>query len=536
MTDVVTGCKLHAAGLRRLRPLCVMLCVVVMAPFAAFAALPETVSLTVGDIHPLNVKAVQRIAIGDPEVMDVTVLTEDELLIRALKAGTTTLLVWDADGQQTTQLTVTARVAEQRTEEQVSRLLERLGFRSVTFRAEGEKLFLVGDVSNEAEQQRLEQVMAKYPLITNLVAVREAPPKPEVVPEAVQLAVQVIELSQTDLEKLGVKWSETIKFTEQTMSAASYYDTVFRIGEKVSRDPFTQTLNALVRNNKARILAEPKLLTSSGKEATSFMGQEIPIVSATSAGTGVSQGTISSTVEFKEVGVTLKILPTVLSDGQRIKMQLQAEVSFLDTSTAIQVGSATVPGLKTRKVQTEVVTETGQTIVIAGLLQSEESNSVDQLPALGGIPVLGRLFRSPQLENRRTELVITVTPELQLDAGQATDRRLALEQAMAVAEVTGSTEDPRLRYALMIQERIAKALRYPQRERDLSIAGRVKLKLHLFTDGTLTRATVAESSGIEALDMEALKAAETQAPFPPFPSQVVERELWLDVPVIFRPS
>lgn len=531
------GCKPQAASRRFPLPqlFCAVLLLTALVPVVAHAALPESLSLTVGEVQPLKVNAVQRIVIGDPDVIDITVVTEHELLVRALKAGATTLIVWDADGQQTAKLTVAQR-KEGHSKEQVGRLLEQLGFGEVTLKQEGDRLFLIGEVASEADQQRLEQLLGEYPDVTNLVAIRAAPPTPEVVPQAIQLAVQVIELSQTDLEKLGIKWSEAIKFTEATMSAASYGDTAFRIGEKVSRDPFTQTLNMLVRNNKARILAEPKLLTSSGKEATSFMGQEIPIVSATSAGTGVSVGTISSTVEFKEVGVTLKILPTVLSDGQRIRTQLQAEVSFLDSSTAIQVGSATVPGLKTRKIQTEVVTETGQTIVIAGLLQSEESKSVDQVPGFGSVPVLGRLFRSPQAEIRRTNLVITVTPELKVDEAQETDRRLALEQAMAVAEVTGSVEDPRLRYALTIQERIAKALRYPMRERELNISGRVKLKLHLFSDGTLGRAAVAESSGIEALDMEALKAAETQAPYPPFPSQVVERELWLNVPVIFRPS
>ena len=110
-----------------------------------------------------------------------------------------------------------------------------------------------------------------------------------------------------------------------------------------------------------------------------------------------------------------------------------------------------------------------------------------------------------------------------------------LRPKMAVAEVTASVDDPRLRYALQIQERIAKAMRYPQREKELNLEGRVKLKLHLFADGTLGRVTGSESSGVESLDLEALKAAESQAPYPGFPSQLVQKELWLEVPVIFRP-
>jgi TonB family protein len=128
-----------------------------------------------------------------------------------------------------------------------------------------------------------------------------------------------------------------------------------------------------------------------------------------------------------------------------------------------------------------------------------------------------------------------VTPEILVDEAVKADHQLALEQALSVAEVTSSIEDPRLRYALQVQDRIAKALRYPEREKELNLEGTVKLKLHLFSDGTLGRAMVSKSSGIESLDAEALKVAESQAPYPQFPGQLPERELWLEIPVIFRP-
>mgnify|MGYP001582596889 FL=1 len=107
-------------------------------------------------------------------------------------------------------------------------------------------------------------------------------------------------------------------------------------------------------------------------------------------------------------------------------------------------------------------------------------------------------------------------------------------KALAVAEVTASVEDPTLRYALQIQDRIAKTIKYPLRERELGMSGHVKLRLHLFRDGTLGRALIAESSGIESFDLEALKAAESQAPYPPFPSVIPQQDLWLELPVLFR--
>jgi len=237
----------------------------------------------------------------------------------------------------------------------------------------------------------------------------------------------------------------------------------------------------------------------------------------------------------------LKMTPTVQrrDDGSRITTVIESEVSGVDKTVGLSVPVGTntilVPGFKVRRATTEVTTASGETIVIAGLLEAEDTHDLTQVPGLGNIPVVGRLFRSPETKATQRELVIAVTPELLEDEGETTDRRLALEQALAVAEVTASVDDPRLRYALQIQDRIAKAIRYPQREKELDMDGTVKLRLHLFADGTLGRAVVTESSGLEALDLEAIKAAESQSPYPGFPTQMTERELWLDVPVIFRP-
>jgi TonB family protein len=281
-------------------------------------------------------------------------------------------------------------------------------------------------------------------------------------------------------------------------------------------------------------LAEPTLVTASGKEATSFVGQEVPTISATTVGAG---GTTAS-IAFHEVGVKLTMTPTMLDEHEKISTAFTAEVSTIDSSNALQVpvGSftATIKGFKTRRAQSEVVTRSGETIVIAGLLQTKDEESVNQVPGLGGMPVVGRLFRSPANEGEETELVIAVTPELAGRETETAERAFLMERALASAEMSASVDDPRLRYALQIQERIAKSLRYPLREKELGLEGRVKLKLHLSADGSLDRAWIVESSGIDAFDQEALKVAEAQSPYPQFPSQLSQRELWLEVPVLFR--
>ncbi len=501
--------------------------------------IPPALVLAPGEIHTLPVSEVVRVAVGDPEIADVTIVSPTQLLVKAQKSGTTNLILWDAHGQSELTITVVESGAEPSAiAQQMTQLLTQLNFSSVKPQLQLGKVFLLGEVANDAQLNVLEQMVSTFKgKVVNLVTVT---PPAKIVEEPaplVSLSVQVLEVNRSDLEKLGVNWSKSVALTESMMPASSVADQLFRIGRATQREGLVATINALVQQNRARILSEPRLVTASGKEASSFIGVEVPVIEATSFGTSTSS--VSASIQYRQTGVLLKMTPNVQPDGQRITIHLNAEISGIDTSVglSVPVGTQTilVPGFKSRKATTEVTAASGETVIIAGLLEAEDTNSINQVPGLGSMPVVGRLFRSPEVKSTRRELVIAVTPELVGDQGKTEDRRFAMEQALAVAEVTASVDDPRLRYALQIQDRVAKALRYPQREKELNIEGTVKLRLHLFADGTLGRAVVSESSGIESLDLEAVKAAESQAPYPGFPSQLAERELWLEIPVIFRP-
>ncbi|MBI4342592.1 MAG: TonB family protein [Candidatus Omnitrophica bacterium] len=507
------------------------------APASPEAAPPaDTLSLNQGAIHTLSVEQIDRVAVGDPALLDVTVVSSNEVLLKAVAIGKTNVILWDRRGQHTIDVEIVDRKPEAM-EAQIKRVLEELDLPGVSVRRESGKLFLTGEVSRQEELDQVEQMLSAFQGVTNLVTLPPPVPPPStegITPPLVRLGVQILEINHSDLEKLGVDWSDSMSVTEPAATDQTLSDVLFKWGTSLSRGSVAATINALVQQSKARILSEPKLVTASGKEASSFIGLEVPIVMATSFGT--TSSTVSTSVEFRKTGVLLKMTPNVLPDG-KITTVMEAEVSGIDTASGLNVpvGSQTVlvPGFKVRKTSTEVTTESGETIVIAGLLEAEDTDSMSQVPALGSIPVLGRLFRSPELKATQRELVIAVTPQMLSDAGQS-DKRMALEQAMAVAEVTASVDDPKLRYALQVQDRIAKSIAYPIREREAGMGGRVKLRLHLFRDGTLGRAMIAESSGIESFDQEALKAAESQSPFPPFPSDLVQQDLWLDLPVLFR--
>jgi pilus assembly protein CpaC len=150
-------------------------------------------------------------------------------------------------------------------------------------------------------------------------------------------------------------------------------------------------------------LANPNLTALSGETATFLAGGEIPIP--------ISSGFGSTSVEYKEYGVSLAYTPTVLSDG-RISLRVRPEVSELDYANAVQVEGVTVPGLTTRRTETTVELGSGQSFVIAGLLSNSRSNSIDKAPGLGDVPILGALFRSNGWKHNETELVIVITPYL----------------------------------------------------------------------------------------------------------------------------
>jgi pilus assembly protein CpaC len=163
------------------------------------------------------------------------------------------------------------------------------------------------------------------------------------------------------------------------------------------------TLDLLQNDGVVSTLAEPNLTALSGETASFLAGGEFPIP--------VSQGNNGTSVEFKSYGVSLAFTPTVLADG-RISLRVRPEVSELSDAGSVTVGSFVVPALTTRRAETTVELGSGQSFMLAGLLQNHNSNSIKKAPFLGDLPILGALFRSTSYQRDETELVIIVTPYL----------------------------------------------------------------------------------------------------------------------------
>jgi pilus assembly protein CpaC len=163
------------------------------------------------------------------------------------------------------------------------------------------------------------------------------------------------------------------------------------------------TLDLLENDGVVTTLAEPTLTALSGETASFLAGGEFPIP--------ISQSLGAVTIQYKQYGVGLAFTPIVLADG-RISMRVRPEVSQLSDAGSVKLNGYTVPALTTRRAETTVELGSGQSFMIAGLLQNSNSNSVEKAPFLGDIPVLGALFRSTKYQRDETELVIIVTPYL----------------------------------------------------------------------------------------------------------------------------
>ena len=162
-------------------------------------------------------------------------------------------------------------------------------------------------------------------------------------------------------------------------------------------------IEALEQRGIARRLAEPNLIARSGETASFLAGGEFPIP--------VSSDEDRVTIEYKKFGVGLEFTPKVLSEGL-ISLDIEPEVSSIDHTSSYRIGDIAIPGFSVRRAKTSVDLRSGQSFMVAGLLQQESNLTTERVPGLGRLPVLGALFSSKAYQRRETDLVIIITPHL----------------------------------------------------------------------------------------------------------------------------
>ena len=218
----------------------------------------------------------------------------------------------------------------------------------------------------------------------------------------VNLRVRIIEMDRTVSRSLGVNWQAIGTYGSLAtnyalpVSGAGALTGLLGVGSK----DVNVFVDALAQDNLARVLAEPNLTVMSGEQGSFLVGGEYPIP--------VAQQNQTTTIVFKQYGVALRFVPTVLSDG-RINLHVAPEVSQISNQSTQQVSggtatntsgsssaasSLTVPSLTVRRAETSVELGSGQSFALAGLLQDNVTNNVTSVPLLGDLPIIGALFRS----------------------------------------------------------------------------------------------------------------------------------------------
>lgn len=375
-------------------------------------------------------KQAKRVAVGNPEVADVRVISDKEIMLLGKAPGRTNLVIWDKFDQREVLSVEILAPDRQRLVNYLNEVVKAAGIEKVKAVAKGENIVLTGSVSNPAEMEQLNNLSEKIEGLINLV--RIVPPS-EKKPELIQIDVEILEISKSALREMGVAWSEAFRFGEiaDLTPKEDWLNTFSQLTPglvKIGRwqhSAVTAKLSMLFEEGKARLLAHPKLVTNSGKQANFRAGGEIPIQ--------VSGD--NPHIEWKPYGAYLEIEPTVAFENN-INAKVQAEVSSLDWAYATKSGGDT-PAVKTRNAQTEVNIKQGDTLLIAGLIQSDQAKNLQKFPILGDIPILGELFKSTRFQNDQTELVIFVTPTII----SVEERRKKIEEEERKAKEERETEE-----------------------------------------------------------------------------------------------
>ena len=370
-----------------------------------------------------------RIAVADPNVADLKVVTPTQVLLTAKGAGATDLTLWTRDNQP---LVISLQVVRN-LDALRKQLKDLFPDEKINVSAAGDLVLLSGQVSDIRLPERIAQVARLHSKeVANLVTVTGH--------QQVQLEVRFAEVSRTGLREIGVNFfykaangsqvgglstprtgAGTFLNTGVTPTSipgtgpggingqppdvyASPFGNAFSIFfSNALQFPFSSILSLLESNGLAKVLAEPTLVTLSGQEAKFLAGGEFPVPLASTFGT--------VSVQWKKFGILLGFTPTVI-DENTIHLKLASEVSDIDPNASITLNGITIPGLTSRQSETTVRLGDGQSFAIAGLLSDKVQSQMDRIPLLGSLPILGALFRSTSFRRDETELLVVVTARL----------------------------------------------------------------------------------------------------------------------------
>ena len=372
---------------------------------------------------------IKRVSLADPTVAEAEVVNPYQVVLDGKAPGGVSLVIWDEfDRSRQFDVSVDVDIASLR-----AALKEAFPSEPVQLEAAKDALIVSGEVSSPEVEDEILQVVKSY--ADKVISVmRVATPEAQ----EILLEVKFAEVDRTALQQLGINILSlpgaknvgsisTQEFSPALIqgqvgtlsgggggSSAGGSNGSLSLSDLLNIFIYRQDINlaatiqALQSNNLLQILAEPNLLTESGKDASFLAGGQFPFPVVQSSGTGAFP---AITIQFKEFGVRLDFTPTLMPNGL-IHLKVAPEVSALDFSNALTIQGFQIPALSTRRVESEMELRDGQTFAIAGLMDNRVTEQFSKIPGIGDIPVLGKLFESRSQQKSDDELLIVVTPRI----------------------------------------------------------------------------------------------------------------------------
>lgn len=382
-----------------------LMCLVSALTGLVMAIEHQRIDLEMGASTVLKLRGVTRIAVGNSQIAQATVVNMNEVLIFGKARGATTVDVWISDKKRIAFRVFVAPEGLGRVQEEINRLLTNIP--QAQSRIAGDKIVIEGEDLTDADQARIANLAKRYPDVIDFTSQLGWD-------KMILLDVQVLELPSSRMHELGVRWDPSSKGGIHAGLAwdAGSATVEQRPGEAGLSVPFplshtagylglntllSARLAALSKAGEAVVLAQPQLLARSGSTASFLAGGEVPYTSVDKDG--------KSTTTFKKYGVSLNITPHA-DRNAAIRSRIEIEVSSVDTTITVPSG----PALKIRRASTEFNVRSGQTLVLGGFMSRERSTDQDGVPGLAAVPVLGGLFGVKREQERHIELAIFVTP------------------------------------------------------------------------------------------------------------------------------
>ena len=393
--------------------------------YASAADVGRQVSLIVGKGELIQfTNDLIKVVVAEPKIADAVVVSPKDVMVTAKSAGHTTVVIWETGSSPIRyEITVVTDTSELDHMHAIlaGELKTAVPDAAVQFSGNAETIVLTGKAGSGDQSKRAEAIASAH--TKKVVNMIQVPPAAE--PRQIMLSVKFASVDRTALSQLGFNLYSRNGVTIGSTGTQQFTGPLFsqlnnggapsvNVSNPLNLFLFRPdlgiglTLQALLQQNLAQILAEPNLIVQEGSEASFLAGGQFPYPTITSTPTGSGIAPVV-TVQFKKFGVQLNFTPQITSFGA-INLKVKPEVSTLDYTNAVTVDGFQIPALSTRSAETEVNLKDGESFAIAGLIDNRVTQILSKVRGLGDIPILGQLFRSRSTEKTSTELVVVVTP------------------------------------------------------------------------------------------------------------------------------